>query len=142
MDTGRSRLSRTRLGAAVEQLATAGEWIVREGEVAEEMYIIRSGRVAISKEMGGERVHLGDLGPGDFFGEMAVLESLPRAADVQALEDTRLLVIGAGALLIRIRRDPTLAVEMLHKLSGRVRALDSRLAEALGANRGDTAPLV
>lgn len=137
-----SRLSRTRLGAAVEQVAAAGEWIVREGELAEEMYIIRSGRVAISRDLAGERIHLGDLGPGDFFGEMAVLESLPRAADIQALEETRLLVIGAGALLIRIRRDPTLAVEMLHKLSGRMRTLNDRLAETLDPDAHDHHPLI
>ena len=55
---------------------------------------------------------------------MSLLESLPREADATAVTDTELLVITQGGLLVRLRRDPTFAVEMLHKLSGRVRSLN------------------
>ena len=67
------------------------------------------------------------LRQGDFFGEMSVLESMPRDADAVALTHTELLVITQGGLLIRLRRDPTFAIEMLHKLSGRVRALNQQV---------------
>ena len=75
---------------------------------------------------------MSELGPGDFFGEMSLLESLPRDADVTvAIGETRLLVLNAGSLLVRLRRDPTFALEMLHRLSGRVRSLNAELEKAL-----------
>ena len=58
---------------------------------------------------------------------MSLLESLPRDADATALTDVRLVVITQGGLLLRLRRDPTLALEMLHSMSGRVRALNAQL---------------
>lgn len=102
----------------------AGETIVRRGDAADEMFVIRSGRVEIRRDDGV----VAELGPGDFFGEMSLLESLPRDADVVGLTGGELLVITQGGLLVRLRRDPTFALEMLHRLSGRVRALNAMLA--------------
>ena len=71
----------------------------------------------------GRDVVLATLGRGEFFGEMSLLESLPRDADAIVVSDeASLLVIGQGALLIRLRRDPTFSLELLHALS-RVRGL-------------------
>ena len=114
-----------------EKLVPDGEVIVRVGDHGAEMYVIKSGRVRISRQMGGRNVVLSDLGPGDFFGEMSLLESLPRDADATAVGETRLLVLNAGSLLVRLRRDPTFALEMLHRLSGRVRTLNAELGKAL-----------
>jgi CRP-like cAMP-binding protein len=99
----------------------AGDEIVRQGDAATEMFVIRSGTVEIQRS--GEVVAC--LGPGEFFGEMSLLESLPRDADAVARTDVELLVITQGGLLVRLRRDPTFALEMLHRLSGRVRALNA-----------------
>jgi CRP/FNR family transcriptional regulator, cyclic AMP receptor protein len=107
------------------------EVIVREGDVTRDMFVIQSGRVRISKQVGAREVELATLERGDFFGEMSLLESLPRDATARALGQTELLVISAGALLVRMRRDPTFAFEMLHRLSGRVRALNARLIELI-----------
>jgi CRP/FNR family transcriptional regulator, cyclic AMP receptor protein len=110
---------------------------VREGDPGRDMYVIQSGRVRVTRKLGGEERELAILGKGQFFGEMSLLESLPREADVRAIEDSELLVLGPGDLLMRIRRDPTFAIEMLHALSGRMRGLLARLDEALKA--GDDA---
>ena len=118
-------------------MAVGGELIVHAGDLGAEMYVIQSGRVRITKQMGGREVVLGDLGPGDFFGEMSLLESLPRDADAVAIGETKLLVLNAGSLLVRLRRDPTFALEMLHRLSGRVRTLNAELEKALGTNGAD-----
>jgi CRP-like cAMP-binding protein len=101
--------------------------IVRQGDEAIDMFVIQSGAVEISRGTGSRRTVLATLGQGDFFGEMSLLESLPREADVTALTRTELLVITQGGLLVRLRRDPTFAIEMLHKLSSRVRALNPQL---------------
>jgi CRP-like cAMP-binding protein len=130
------RSKRAGISTGIERIAAAGEVVVREGDEAEEMFIIRSGRIAITRDIGGRSVQLAELGPGEFFGEMSVLESLPRAADATALEESCLVVVGIGALMVRIRRDPTFAIEMLNKMAGRVRVMHEHLDAAL-----DTADL-
>jgi CRP-like cAMP-binding protein len=120
----------------LERVYADQEVIVREGDVTRDMFVIQSGRVRISKQVGTRELELATLERGDFFGEMSLLESLPRDATARALGRTELLVISAGALLVRMRRDPTFAFEMLHRLSGRVRALNARLIELI-AQSGD-----
>jgi len=108
-----------------------GELICREGEASSEMFVIQSGKVRIFKHSRANDIELALLDRGNFFGEMSVLEGLPRDASAQAVGKTRVLVMSTGALLVRLRRDPTFAFELLHRLSGRVRSLNSRLMAAL-----------
>lgn len=108
-----------------------GDLICREGDSSTEMFVILSGQVRIHKTTVRGQVELALLEKGNFFGEMGVLEGLPRDATAQAVGRTTVLVMNAGALLVRVRRDPTLAFEMLHRLSGRVRTLNSRLVKSL-----------
>ena len=100
-----------------------GEFIVREGETGQEMFIIQSG-IAIVRRSDTE---VARLGKGEFFGEMSVLESSARDADVIAHGRTRVLALGPGALFVRLRRDPSFALELLQALSSRVRVLNERL---------------
>jgi len=110
-----------------QRTVEAGEVIFRQGEKGIDLFVIQTGIVEISRGEGAQRAVMATLRQGDFFGEMSVLESMPRDADAVALTRTELLVITQGGLLIRLRRDPTFAIEMLHKLSGRVRALNQQV---------------
>ena len=114
-----------------------GEVVVEEGERSRDMFVIQSGVVRISKRVKTREVELARLSQGDFFGEMSLLESLPRDATAKAVGETRLLVVSAGALLVRMRRDPTFAFEMLHRLSGRLRTLNARLVQVLEQTDAD-----
>lgn len=107
-----------------ERAFADGEFIVRKGEPGQEMFIIQSGGVVVRR---GSETEVARLGKGEFFGEMSVLESSLRDADVIAEGDTRVLVLGPGALFVRLRRDPSFALELLQALSRRVRALNERL---------------
>lgn len=98
-----------------------GEHITREGEVSNEMYVVQEGVVRIVRHAPEGPVALGEVHQGDFFGEMSLLESLPRVADAIAVGPVRVLVIDRGTLLLRLRRDPTLALEMMQRLSSRLR---------------------
>lgn len=109
------------------------ELICREGESSAEMFVIRRGSVRVFKASPRGEVELAVLAKGDFFGEMSVLEGMPRDASAQALGEAEVLVMTAGALLVRLRRDPTFAFELLRRLSGRVRSLNARLVLALGS---------
>jgi CRP-like cAMP-binding protein len=127
------RLSSSKLTRLSESEFTFadGESLFREGEAGTEMYVIREGAVRITKSVGSRQVELATLGRGDFFGEMALLEGMPRDASAHAVGRTIVLAIGQGGLLMRIRRDPTFALELLNHLSGRVRELNGRLLELM-----------
>ena len=101
--------------------------MVREGEETREMFIIRAGRIEILKQMGGHEVRLAILERGSFFGEMSLLEGLPRSATARAIGKTELVVLLPGSLLVQIRRDPTFAFELLQQMSHRVRELNDKL---------------
>ncbi len=75
-----------------------GELIVREGDVGEEAYVITAGRCEAFKTVNGQRVALREMGPGEVFGEMAILASRPRTASVEALEPLTVRVVARHAI--------------------------------------------
>lgn len=113
-----------------------GQQILSEGDYGEEMFIISYGSVEVSKLINGKRVTLMNFGRGDFFGEMSLLEGLTRSADVFATKDTELICISSGGLLLKIRRDPTFALEMLRSFSGRLRLANERYGQELNKAYG------
>jgi CRP/FNR family transcriptional regulator, cyclic AMP receptor protein len=74
-------------GKAKEVVAAPGEILVREGETGNRIFLIRSGEVRVWKGE-GDPVEIARLRAGDFFGEMCILETLPRAATVEAVTDS------------------------------------------------------
>jgi len=115
------------LGHHEIQKFTDGEVIFAEGDTSTEMYVVRAGKVEISKHVGGHSIGLAVLDRGSFFGEMSLLEGLPRSATARAIGNVAVLVLRSGSLLLQIRRDPTFAFELLQQLSGRVRDLNEKL---------------
>ena len=117
-----------------------GQQILVDGDRGEEMYIIAHGAVEVSKLIDGERVTLNTFARGEFFGEMSLLEGVPRSADAFALEDTKLLSLSSGGLLLKIRRDPTFALEMLQSLSAKLRLSTEKYSKeyARGKKRDET----
>jgi len=105
--------------------------IVREGDLGTEMFIIQEGKVVVTKKVGDNEVFLATLERGDFFGEMSLLESVPRTATVRAIMPSKLLAIRAGELLMKFRRDPTFAFEMLQRMSSRVRQLNEQVVQLM-----------
>ena len=86
-----------------------GEIIIREGTVADTFYIIRKGKVAITKKFeDGEEMVLAVQNDGEFFGEMALLDEGPRSASAVALESTVLLEITRGDFSILLKKAPLL----------------------------------
>ncbi len=118
--------------AKVAEIATpravrAGEVIFREGAAGDEMFVVASGRVRISKEIpGAGEEALTLLGPGSYFGEMAVIDDAPRSADAVAHGDCALLVLRRDDLDRLMFLDKDLATALLWAF---VRTLSSRLRE-------------
>lgn len=109
-----------------------GEVVFAEGDDTREMFVVVSGRVVISKGNGSESVILATLRKGQFFGEMALLESLPRNATATARGHAKVLAVQPGGFLLKIRRDPTFAYEMLQQLSRRLRLADDWVTANMG----------
>lgn len=82
---------------------TKGQIIVKQGTPAFEAYYIEEGAVEVKYQDGDHVISLGQLGPGELFGEMGVIEQEPREASVEALADTSLLVIPKEEVLRRIK---------------------------------------
>lgn len=108
-----------------------GELIFSEGDESREMYIVSEGEVEVTKKTNHGDIVLARLRKGDFVGEMSLLESLPRSATAKAKGRTKLVVIHPGGFLLKIRRDPTLAFEMLKELSRRIRVTNENLTREL-----------
>lgn len=108
-----------------------GDLIFMEGDDSREMYVVVEGEVVVTKKSVRGEVTLAVLKKGDFVGEMSLLESLPRSATARARGKTRLLAIHPGGFLLKIRRDPTFAFEMLQTLSKRIRMTNDNLMREL-----------
>jgi len=122
---------------AKERSFSAGAEIFCEGEPGDGIYLIRDGLVEISALVSGEqRRVLSQLGEGEIFGEMAVIEHCPRSATATALKDTRLYFLPRGEMLSLLQRSPAFAFNALHEISRRLRQFDQlHLREVVQAER-------
>ena len=101
--------------------------IIKEGDPGREMYIIKSGSVDVVKSDGDKEIILATLSRGDFFGEMAILENIYRTATVKAKETSRLIVLTTGNFMIKLKKDPTFAFQIMQKMSRRIRILNEKI---------------
>lgn len=110
----------------------AGETVFSEGDVGTEMYVIQSGTVDIVKKVKDEARILSVLERGDFFGEMSILEDVPRTADAIARTDVELVRINQSTFDEMLRHNGEIAVRMLRKLSRRLRETTALLEQTTG----------
>ena len=108
-----------------------GHVLFHEGDDGEDMYIVQSGKVAIKKKLKEGEATLAVLEKGDFFGEMAILERLPRSATAEVVEEGDLIVIAGEIFGDMIKANPEIAVRMLRKQSIRLRETNKQLEQAL-----------
>jgi CRP-like cAMP-binding protein len=109
-----------------------GSVIVRQGDTSMSLYVILSGSVRVSREDdgGGGSIEVEQLGAGGAFGEMGLIEDLPRAATVVALEPTTCALLAKWDFQNELRDDPEIALALLPVLTGRIRELDTMLAQS------------
>ncbi len=110
-----------RLGkTVVPRSYTTGATIVKEGEQAVAFFVIVSGKVDVNK--GSEKV--GEKRTGESFGEMSLLDGLPRSTTVVAAEDTECLVMTRWDFTAELKSNPSIALSMLPELSKIIRRLE------------------
>ena len=94
-----------------------GRVLCRAGDQGDALFVLLEG-TAVVRRGGKEVAH---LGPGDYFGELALLDPGPRSADVTTTSDAELAVLGVRMFRVLLRDLPTLSAKLLADLAGRVR---------------------
>ena len=119
-----SSLDRRALSGLAQQASrrvyTAGESIVREGETGTALYVIVRGRARVERGSGPATAGLGELGPGEFFGELALIEDHPRSATVVALEETECLLFVVWEFRALLKEHPQMALPIMNALIARL----------------------
>ena len=104
-----------------------GDYIFREGDMSDVMYMIHKGRVQISKGMGSFDEKIRILEEGEFIGEMAVINSKPRSASAIALDDCILIKMDRDSFNETIKKNHEFSVSVIQLLSERLRETDELL---------------
>jgi len=113
--------------ASNERNYEPGNTIVKKGQSGVGFYLVLDGSVEVRS--GG--TILSRLGPGQFFGEMSLLDSQPRSADVVAMEPSRCLILSDWSFKGLISSNPRIAVKIIQELARRLRATDRMLNPAV-----------
>lgn len=107
--------------SAVEKTVSPGEKLVQEGQGGVGFYLILEGKAEVIKD--GQK--LAELGTGNFFGELAVIDGQTRTADVVAVTETKCWILSQWAMKSIIANHPEVALSMLEELARRLRATDA-----------------
>ncbi len=110
----------------MEKHLEAGEVLFNEGDKGEIMYLIREGKIKITKGKGDEEKTLAVLKEGDFFGEMAIIDGSPRSAGAIAVTPVSLLVIDKESFKEKLRENPLIEY-VLETLTRRLRNADEQI---------------
>ncbi len=114
------------MAEGMEKQLQAGQVLFYEGDRGEAMYLIREGKIKITKGKGDEEKTLAVLKEGDFFGEMAIIDGSPRSAGAVALTPVSLLVIDKESFKEKLRENPLIEY-VLETLSRRLRTADEQI---------------
>ena len=121
--TGFNRRELEAVGRLMDEVdVKAGRVLMREGESGKEFFIVVSGNVRI--ERGGRKVN--EIGPGDFLGEIALIDRGPRTATAIATEDCRLLVLSITGFRTLVSKYPTVQGKIMRALAERLREVQPR----------------
>jgi CRP-like cAMP-binding protein len=114
-----------------ERSLPAGEVLFHRGDPGDSLYLIRDGRVKVFVEnMHGEELVLNQFGPGESFGEMALVDQRPRSASAKAVNDTTLLKLDRDSFFEVLRTHPSFATDIIRDISGKLRFAAAYLQKA------------
>jgi len=105
----------------------AGRPVVRLGAKGSAIFVLAEGTVAVRRGPSGRTI--ATLGPGDFFGELALLDGLPRSASVVATSPVVAIRIDRAPFLKLLRDEPVIGVRVMEALAGRIRSLDRTIVD-------------
>ncbi len=131
LDLARETLGVSHLFDRYGEIIPRGTVLFYEGDPGQEMYIVLSGKVRISKRVRHVEKTLVVLGKGEFFGEMAILNSRPRSATATVIEDCKILIIDRETFESMIRSNGEIAVRVIKKLAARLQEANNQIENLL-----------
>jgi CRP/FNR family transcriptional regulator, cyclic AMP receptor protein len=109
------------------------EAIFEESSYGDEMYIVHSGAVKLVKKSPQREIVIATIEPGEFFGEMALVDNAPRSVSAfAAMDHTRLLTMDRDKFLFLVSHQPAFALNVMHVLCQRIRHMNERLSRLEG----------
>ena len=130
---------RTALAGVLDEAAVKkGDTLFQFGDPGDSLYVVRKGEMELFvKDHTGEKIVLAVAKPGDMFGELSLLDNGPRTATALALDDTELLVLDRGDLLLFLRKKPDAALDMLTVMGQRMRQTGELLRGRVSRNANE-----
>ena len=113
------------------ETVAGGMFVFREGDESARVHVVRTGGVELSRMLGGRRVTLQVLRPGDVFGDVPAFLGAPEPFDARAVEDSTLLSLDADALFALLQTRPAIARRWFVSMAERMAGLQSRLIDLL-----------
>ena len=104
-----------------------GDILFREGDESDAMYVIKSGRIAITKAKGNSEIVLAELKPGEMLGEMAFFDAKPRSAGAKAISDAEVIVLPFAALNAQFKTFPEWLKAMVKTVNSHLRQANQRI---------------
>lgn len=124
------------MGAAPKNLSK-GDILFREGDASDSAYVVKSGRIVITKAKGNSEIELASLGPGEMFGEMAFFDNKPRSASAKAAAETTLVALPFAALNAQFQTFPQWLKAMVRTVNENLREANKRIKNLEQAQKGD-----
>ena len=106
-----------------------GETIFAEGDAGSHLFVVLSGAVVIRTRGDVVNTVVAEIGPGEMFGEQALLDRKPHGASAEAVGETTLALYDKDMFLSSLREDPELALRVLESMSARLRTTTERLQQ-------------
>jgi CRP-like cAMP-binding protein len=116
----------------LERELAPDEALFRKGDPGDALYVIRSGRLKVTTvDAQGKELMLNQCGPGEVIGEMSLIDSSPRSANVVAIEPTMVLVLERERFLAELGKHPSLGMDVMRNLSARLRYATTYIEKAI-----------
>ena len=109
------------------RLLKKGEVLFREGDLPEMMYVIKSGKIAITKTKGSSEINLAELGPGDMLGEMAFFDNKPRSAGAKAISNAEVIELPFKALNAQFKTFPEWLKAIMRTVNTHLRNANTKI---------------
>ncbi len=107
------------------------EIIFKQGDTGDFMYVIQTGKVEVYLTTSKGEKSLAFYGPGDFFGEMAIIDKAPRSANARAVQETRAIMLDERTFEMHIQSNPAIVRKILKNLSNRLRDTNKQIENLL-----------
>lgn len=118
------------------QKCEVGTALFREGEQGDRLYIVRSGLIKLSRRVHGTEVMIDEIGPGEFCGEIALVNDQPRTCTALVIKEAEVIVLEREQFEGMITKNPEIALRMIKKMSERLNRAHYRISNmALRSNK-------